>query len=130
LIYRHGEHFILTNNITPNFALLKEYKPMFFRLFGNADHAFTADPDITLIKLRQLGKAFAQEIAARCGVKFDEATSQSYLLYKIYREIGFEPQIKALFQILRIEGNETTHQFKIKAEREAHADEKKPSKRE
>lgn len=113
----------MTNNITPNFALLKEHKPMFFRLFSNAD------PDITLIKLRQLGKAFAQEIAARCGVKFDETTSQSYLLYKIHREIGFEPQIKALFQTLRIEGNETTLQFKIKAKREAHANEKKPIKK-
>jgi type I restriction enzyme R subunit len=46
------------------------------------------DPNTTLIKLRQRGEAFAQEVAARCGVIFDKSTSQSDLLYKIHREIG------------------------------------------
>tara|TARA_R110001606_G_scaffold397366_1_gene573650 strand:- start:1715 stop:2119 length:405 start_codon:yes stop_codon:yes gene_type:complete len=83
----------------------------FFQL---ADQAFAADPNTTLIKLRQLGEAFAQEVAARCGVVFDDSTSQSDLLYKIHREIGFEPQIKELFYTLRVEGNKATHQFKTK----------------
>jgi type I restriction enzyme R subunit len=73
------------------------------------------DPNTTLIKLRQRGEAFAQEVAARCGVIFDKSTSQSDLLYKIHREIGFEPQIKELFYTLRVEGNKATHQFKTKA---------------
>jgi type I restriction enzyme R subunit len=98
----------LTNGITSNFEFLKEYDPMFFQLTVNAEQAFAADPNTTLIKLRQLGEAFAQEIAARCGILFDDTTSQSDLLYKIHREIGFEPQIKDLFHTLRIEGNKAT----------------------
>jgi type I restriction enzyme R subunit len=114
LIYRHGEYFILTNDITSNFAFLKEHDPIFFQLAVNAEQAFTADPNTTLIKLRQLGEAFAQEVAARCGIKFNETTSQLDLLYKIHGEIGFEPQIKELFYTLRVEGNRATHQFKTK----------------
>jgi type I restriction enzyme R subunit len=114
LICKQGEYFILTKNITSNFAFLEEHDPIFFQLAVNAEQAFAADPNTTLIKLRQLGEAFAQEVAARCGVIFDNSTSQSDLLYKIHREIGFEPQIKELFYTLRIEGNKATHQFKTK----------------
>jgi type I restriction enzyme, R subunit len=104
----------LTNDITSNFAFLKAHDPIFFQLAVNAEQAFASDPNTTLIKLRQLGEAFAQEVAARCGIKFDETTSQSDLLYKIHREIGFEPQIKELFHTLRVEGNKATHRFKTK----------------
>lgn len=50
---------------------------MFLQLAVNAEQSFAADPNTTLIKLRQLGEAFAQEIATRCGIIFDEKTSQS-----------------------------------------------------
>ena len=59
----------MTKNITSNFAFLEEHDPIFFQLAVNAEQAFAADPNTTLIKLRQLGEAFAQEVAARCGVK-------------------------------------------------------------
>jgi type I restriction enzyme R subunit len=87
---------------------------MFFQLANNAEQVFAADPNTTLIKLRQLGEAFAQEVAARCGVIFDDYTSQSDLLFKIHRQVGFDPQIKDLFHTLRVEGNKATHQFKTK----------------
>lgn len=104
----------MAKGITSNFEFLKEHDPMFLQLAVNAEQAFAADPNTTLIKLRQLAEAFAQEIAARCGILFDDTTSQSDLLFKIHREIGFEPQIKDLFHTLRIEGNKATHQFKTK----------------
>ncbi|MGK0371309.1 MAG: type I restriction enzyme R subunit [Glaciecola sp.] len=100
--------------MTSNFTFLKEHDPLFFQLALNAEQAFAADPNTTLIKLRQLAEAFAQEIAVRCGILFDDKTSQSDLLYKIHREIGFEPQIKDLFHTLRIEGNKASHKFKTK----------------
>jgi type I restriction enzyme R subunit len=73
------------------FYFNEEHDPIFFQLAVNAEQAFAADPDTTSIKLRQLDEAFAQEVAARCGVIFDNSTSKSDLLYKIHREIGFEP---------------------------------------
>lgn len=95
-----------------NFAFLSEYDPLFLQLAQSAERAFSADPNTTLIKLRQFAEAIAQEVAARSGVLFDQQTSQADLLYKLNRELGFESQVRELFHILRIEGNKATHQFK------------------
>ena len=95
-----------------NFAFLSDYDPLFLQLAQSAERAFSADPNTTLIKLRQFAEAIAQEVAARSGVAFDAQTTQADLLYKLNRELGFDPSVRELFHILRIEGNKATHQFK------------------
>ena len=95
-----------------NFDFLKEHDPVFLQLAVAAEQQFSADPNTTLIKLRQLGEALAQDMAARCGVEFDEKTSQADLLFKLNREIRLDPNIRDLFHTLRIEGNRATHQFR------------------
>lgn len=95
-----------------NFCFLQEHDPLFFQLATSAERAFASDPNITLIKLRQLGEALAQDLAARCGIEFDDKTSQADLLFKLNREIRLETNVAELFHTLRIEGNRATHQFK------------------
>lgn len=95
-----------------NFEFLKEHDALFFQLASSAERAFASDPNTTLIKLRQLGEALAQDLAARCGIEFDDKTSQADLLFKLNREIRFDPNVAELFHTLRIEGNRATHQFK------------------
>ncbi|MET4026517.1 type I restriction enzyme R subunit [Marinobacter sp. MBR-99] len=95
-----------------NFSFLSEHDSLFVELAESAERAFASDPNTTLIKLRQLGEALAQHLAALSGIEFDEQTSQSELLYRLNRELRLEPQIKELFHILRIEGNKATHQFR------------------
>ena len=97
-----------------NFDFLQEHDPVFYELGSAAERAFSGDPNTTLIKLRQLAEALAQDLAARTGIQFDETTSQADLLYKLNREIKLDPTIKDLFHTLRIEGNRATHQFKTK----------------
>jgi len=97
-----------------NFTFLAEHDPLFVELATAAEKSFSSDPNTTLIKLRQLGEALAQHIAARIGIAVEEQTSQSDLLYKINRELRFEPVVRELFHTLRIEGNKATHQFKTK----------------
>lgn len=95
-----------------NFDFLQEYDALFLQLASAAERAFASDPNITLIKLRQLGEALAQDLAARCGIGFDDKTTQADLLFKLNREIRLDPNISELFHTLRIEGNRATHQFK------------------
>lgn len=95
-----------------NFSFLSEHDSLFVELAESAERAFASDPNTTLIKLRQLGEALAQHLAALSGIEFDDQTSQSELLYRLNRELRLEPQIKELFHILRIEGNKATHQFR------------------
>jgi len=100
--------------ISSNFAFLAEHDPVFLQLAGTAEQVFAADPNTTLIKLRQLGEALAQNIAARAGIEFDSETSQADLLFRLNREIRLDPTIREMFHILRIEGNKATHQFRTR----------------
>ena len=95
-----------------NFDFLKEHDPLFVELAASAERAFASDPNTTLIKLRQFAEAIAQHLAARSGVEFDKQTSQADLLYRLNRELRFEPVVRELFHTLRIEGNKATHQFR------------------
>ncbi|MEZ8819246.1 type I restriction-modification system endonuclease [Vibrio sp. 10N.247.310.23] len=97
---------------TSSFSFLAEHDSLFVELASGAERVFSSDPNTTLIKLRQLGEALAQHIAAVVGVEFDEKTTQSDLLYRLNREVKFEPVVRELFHTLRIEGNKATHQFR------------------
>lgn len=94
-----------------NFAFLQEHDPVFFQLANTAEHVFSSDPNTTLIKLRQLGEALAQDLASRAGIEFESNTTQADLLYKLGREIQLDRNIISLFHNLRIEGNKATHGF-------------------
>lgn len=95
-----------------NFGFLAEHDPLFVELALSAERAFAGDPNTTLIKLRQLGEALAQHIAALAGIPFEDQTSQADLLYKINRELKLDPVVRELFHTLRVEGNRATHQFR------------------
>ena len=95
-----------------NFSFLAEHDPVFLQLASTAEQVFAADPNTTLIKLRQLGEAIAQDLAARVGIVFDDTTTQADLLFRLGREINLDPTIRGLFHTLRIEGNKATHQFR------------------
>ncbi|MBE7376386.1 type I restriction-modification system endonuclease [Pseudomonas lopnurensis] len=95
-----------------NFAFLKEHDPVFFQLASTAERVFASDPNTTLIKLRQLGEALAQDLAVRAGIEFDATTSQSDLLFRLSREIQLDGNIRNLLHTLRIEGNKATHEFR------------------
>lgn len=95
-----------------NFAFLQEHDPVFLQLASTAEQVFISDPNTTLIKLRQLGEALAQDLASRAGIEFDATTTQADLLYKLSREIQLDSNIRSLFHTLRVEGNKATHSFR------------------
>lgn len=97
-----------------NFFFLQEHKPLFWQLARTAEAVFASDPNTTLIKLRQLGEAIAQDLAARYGILFDDNTTQADLLFRLDREMKLEPAIRQLFHTLRIEGNHATHRFQTR----------------
>nr|WP_205200203.1 type I restriction-modification system endonuclease [Burkholderia sp. Cy-637] len=94
-----------------NFSFLAEHSPLLAQLGAAAENAFAADPNTTLIKLRQFGEAMAQDLASRLGVEFEQM-SQADLLYRLEREAGLDRTIRGLFHTLRVEGNKATHEFK------------------
>ncbi|ASF16101.1 type I restriction-modification system endonuclease [Shewanella sp. FDAARGOS_354] len=101
-------------DIFSNFSFLREHDPVFFELAYGAERSFSADPNTTLVKLRQLAEALTQDIAARCHLKFDQQTTQADLLFLISRELQLEPLILNLFHGLRKAGNVAVHQFRTR----------------
>ncbi|WP_242675164.1 hypothetical protein [Phytopseudomonas dryadis] len=77
------------------FTFLQEHDPVFVQLASTAERVFASDPNTTLIKLRQLGEALAQDLAGRAGIEFDATTTQSDLLYKLGREIQRDQNIRS-----------------------------------
>lgn len=94
-----------------NFSFLAQHDPLFFQLGSAAERLFPFDPNASLLKLRQLGEAMAQAIAARLGIRFDDRMSQSDLLYAINRQINLDTTVRELFHTLRTEGNRAAHEF-------------------
>ncbi len=94
-----------------NFGFLAEHDPLLVQIAAAAERAFASDPNTTLIKLRQLGEALAQNIAARIGLPVDNQISQKDLLYSLNRELQLDPMVRELFHGVRIQGNKATHEF-------------------
>lgn len=94
-----------------NFAFLKSHDPVFLQLAQAAERAFNPDPNTTLVKLRQLGEAFAKDIASRLGVVFDENTKQVDLLRGIDDTVGLDRTVRDLFHTLRKLGNAAAHEY-------------------
>ncbi|WP_461534725.1 hypothetical protein [Spongorhabdus nitratireducens] len=79
-----------------NFRFLESHNPIFFQLASTAELIFAHDPNTTLVKLRQLGEAMAQDLAARVGIDYEEMT-QAELLPHVSRRINLDENIRALF---------------------------------
>ena len=97
-----------------NFDFLAEYDPLLVQITATAERLFSSDPNTTLMKLRQFGEALAQNIAARLNISREDNPNQQELLYRLDRELQFDPAIRQLFHTLRIEGNKATHQFQTR----------------
>ncbi|UWS28886.1 DUF4145 domain-containing protein [Erwinia pyrifoliae] len=94
-----------------NFAFLAEHDPLFIKITTTAEQVFSSVPNTTLMKLRQFAEALAQNIAVRLNIATEGNPSQQELLYRLDRELQFDPAIRQLFHTLRLEGNRATHQF-------------------
>lgn len=97
--------------VESNFWFLRGHDPVLLTLASMAEQVFAADPNTTLIKLRQLGGAFAKDLAGRAGLQVDERSSQADLIFQLSRELRLDPRIRELFHVLRVEGNKATHGF-------------------
>lgn len=98
-------------NETSNFEFLKHYDPIFFQLATVAEQMYHSDPNTTLVKLRQLAEALAQDIASRLGIEPYEYADQYQLLALLEEQRTLPYRIRDLFHTLRKEGNKAVHRF-------------------
>ncbi|TDG11649.1 type I restriction-modification system endonuclease [Seongchinamella unica] len=94
-----------------NFNFLESHDPLLLQLASTAERAFVPDPNTTLLKLRQLGEALAQDIASRLGIEAEERTTQLDLLRKVQQEVNLPREVTDAFHHIRRTGNVATHEF-------------------
>lgn len=105
--------------MTINFKFLAKHDALLVQLASTAESAFVPDPNTTLVKLRQLAEALAQDIAARLGIESDNQTRQIDLLREIDYKLRLDRNINEAFHQLRILGNKATHDFTSSTHRNA-----------
>jgi type I restriction enzyme R subunit len=102
-----------------NFEFLKQHDELLFKLAETAERCFVPDPNTTLVKMRQLGEALAQDIAARVGIEASVHIKQIDLLRELDYTLKLDPTVKDAFHIIRKYGNDANHQFNSSTHRDA-----------
>lgn len=96
-----------------NFSFLADHSPLLADLGATAEKLYPFDPASCVLKLRLLAEALTQDVAARIGVRLMQPT-QSELLRAVDQRLGLDPQVRQMFHLLRVRGNEAAHQISHK----------------
>lgn len=102
-----------------NFEFLKKHHEWLFKLAESAERNYSPDPNTSLIKMRQLGEAIAQSIAARIGVEFGNNVKQIDLLRELDFKLRLDENVRDAFHTMRKLGNTATHTFDSASHRDA-----------
>ncbi len=95
--------------VSPNFAFLASYDTRLVALATQAEEHFTADPTITLFKLRQFGEVLAQRAAAMVGL-YDAGEPQHELINRLFDKRAITVTQRVMFHDLRKVGNAAVHE--------------------
>jgi type I restriction enzyme R subunit len=93
----------------PQLRPLRPYDEQLFRLGSLAERYFPDDPNMSLLKLRQLGELLAQQVASRFGVELRQEETQQQLLRRLECDGVLEREVAELFHGLRRKGNLANH---------------------
>lgn len=102
-----------------NFDFLKKHQEWLYKLAESAELNFSSDPNTSLIKIRQLGEAIAQSIAARIGVESGNNVKQIDLLRDLDYNLRLDDNVRDAFHTIRKLGNTATHKFDSTSHRDA-----------
>ncbi|NHZ45007.1 type I restriction-modification system endonuclease [Massilia aquatica] len=91
-----------------NFGFLAEHAPLLAELGSTAERLYPFDPASCVLKLRLLAESLTQEVASRVGLRLHQVT-QAELLRAVDQRLGLDPQVRQMFHLLRIRGNDAAH---------------------
>ena len=107
------------SSFTSNFDFLKHHDELLYRLAETAEHCYASDPNTSLIKMRQLGEALAQNIAASVGVEYGKYVKQVDLIRDLEYTLKLEDNVKEAFHTIRKLGNVANHEYLSSSHRDA-----------
>ena len=102
-----------------NFRFLRQHSELMLQVAAQAERYVFDDPNVSLIKLRQLTELLAQDAAARTGIYVDPEENQLSLLNRLYERGILDGKVSQLFHSLRKAGNAAVHQPQQSTQRDA-----------
>jgi type I restriction enzyme, R subunit len=99
-------------NASPNFAYLAYHDARLVALGTQAEQHFTADPTVTLFKLRQFGEVLAQRAAAKVGLYVAPQEGQQQLIDRLSEGGAIGATQRTMLHDLRRVGNAAVHEGK------------------
>ncbi|QXZ10693.1 DUF4145 domain-containing protein [Comamonas sp. Y33R10-2] len=91
-----------------NFDFLGIYSKSLAALGLAAEKIFPHDPPSCVAKLRLLAEAIAKDVASRMGLP--SQSTQVDLIRAIDKKLGLDPQLRQVFHLLRMRGNDAVHE--------------------
>lgn len=95
---------------SPNFNFLADHDPQLLEYAARAERYVLDDPNTTLIKLRQLAEALAEDAAAYDGMRLLPEDDFSDILRRLKQEGIITQEMADIFHGLRKAGNEAAHE--------------------
>ncbi len=92
---------------SPNFNFLADHDPQLLEYAARAERYVLDDPNTTLIKLRQLAEALAEDAAAYDGMRLLPEDDFSDILRRLKLEDIITQEMADIFHGLRKAGNES-----------------------
>lgn len=92
-----------------NFEFLQVHSQALATLGATAEKIFPHDPVSCVAKLRLLAEAIAKDVGNRLGIQLLQPT-QAELLRAIDNRLGLDAQVRQMFHLLRMRGNEAAHE--------------------
>lgn len=96
---------------TSNFSFLSDKDPLLYEISSSAETVFIADPNITLVKLRQLAEQLTRNVAANLGIATVKETKFFDLIADVKSKIEIDDKILRLLHYLRKQGNDAVHDY-------------------
>lgn len=95
---------------SPNFYFLVDHDPQLLEYAARAERYVLDDPNTTLIKLRQIAEALAEDAAAYDGMQLFPEDDFSDILRRLKREDIITQEMADIFHGLRKAGNAAAHE--------------------
>lgn len=97
---------------SPNFSFLAQHDPLLLRLAAESENYCFRDPQVSLIKQRQLCETVTATVAALVGEFRNENEELLLVLNRLEAAGIFQKDVAALFHTVRKNGNRAVHENK------------------
>lgn len=95
---------------TSQFLFLKEISPLLFDVLNLAEQYYTADPNSTLVKVRQFGENLMRQLAINAQLMIEQNWNNFEIINQVSDKLKLDQDVRLAFHRIRKLGNTGAHE--------------------